>query len=345
MTVILAAFIAYCLITAKYKNPFRNDYHYDNFEKASTECINGIFVALVFLSHFHWEVEKFWPIDTVYLKFQMLCGQCIVCSFLFYSGYGIYESMKKDRLGYAKKLMQRKFPCLLLRFDFCVILYAIVQLCMGSKVGVTDFLLSLITVRNLGNSNWYITYMLFMYFIIWISFSVFKDDKKSLLSIVLVNAVYTLLFAIYNPRVSHYYVTSFILPLGMYFSKYKDRIEKLLGKRIFYVFIITACLYFVCWFLKSKLRLPEVTYNIISLLFTLTLIFMTYTVKLKNRFLELLGKNVFQIYIMQHLPMIVFKSMQKYSDGGGYLVYLVLCVAGTALLTAVTNLFFKKIKI
>jgi hypothetical protein len=53
MTILLIFFILYNLIKAKYKNPFNKDVFENNFEKDNTICINGIFVVLVFMSHFH----------------------------------------------------------------------------------------------------------------------------------------------------------------------------------------------------------------------------------------------------------------------------------------------------
>lgn len=323
MTIVLLLFIASCLVTAKYKNPFSNDSFKNNFEKDSTTCINGIFVVLVFLSHFHFEIENFYKIDSVYLKFQMICGQCVVCSFLFYSGYGIYENLKKNRATHSRKLILSKFPKLLLRFDICVLLYAIAQFCIGNHSSLKEILLSLLTIKSLGNSNWYISYILLMYLVIWLTFRVFKNDNIALCFVTFANIAYTILFVFFDAKDSHYYVTSFVLPLGMYFSMYKEKIEKFINKRIFLCFIIFFSLYVASWILKVKFVLPEYTYNIVSLLFTSTLILATYKIQINNKILLLLGKNVFQIYILQHLPMMILKPIQNY--GGVHLISFTLC--------------------
>ena len=184
MTIILFVFFVYIFATSKYKNPFKKELlHDDNLSKEASSCLNGIFVALVFLSHFHWDVINFDKIDIVYLKFQWICGQLIVCSFCFFSGFGIYEGLKKDRQCYTNKLIKSKFLQLILRFDFCVLLYAIAQLLMGHSVSIKDFVLSLLTIKSLGNSNWYISYILLSYLFTYFAFRFCKKDLLSLLII------------------------------------------------------------------------------------------------------------------------------------------------------------------
>lgn len=326
MTIVLFIFIIYCLITAKYKNPFNNEIFSDNLTKDHTECINGIFVFLVFLSHFHWEIEKFFAIDIIYNKIQAILGQCIVCSFLFYSGYGVYEGMKKDRRNYTKKLVIVKFPKLLLRFDFCVLLYAITQLCLGNTVSIKDFILSLFKISNMGNSNWYISYILLLYLITWLAFSVFKDDKKSIIFITVSMLLYVILFWSFYRRGSHYYFTSFVYPLGMLWSMKRKKIEQIISSR--FVFIFLGCFIFYCsaWICNAKFLPPEnMFYNIVSTLFTIVLVLITYKIQLNNKILSILGNNVFEVYIIQHLPMIVFRPIQNTCGGGVHSVSCSMC--------------------
>ena len=344
MTVVLLTFIVLCLVTAKYKNPFNKETFENNFDKDCTECINGIFVVLVFLSHFHWEIEQFFTIDKLYNRFQQICGQCIVCSFLFFTGYGIYEGLKKDRCEYAKKLVTVKFPKLLLRFDFCVLLYAITQIALGNSFSIKTLILSLLTISNLGNSNWYISYVLLLYVITWIAFTIFKDDRKSLAFITACMMLYVILFWIFYRIAAHYYFTSFIYPLGIFWSMKKEKIGKIISSKFVFIFSIVFFVYFAVWFCNGKFFLPQnMFYNLVSLFFTITLITITYKIQLKNHLLSLLGKNVFEVYIMQHLPMIIFKPIQQY--GGGYVIYLLLCIAGTALLTGGVKVIFRKVRI
>ena len=113
----------------------------------------------------------------------------------------------------------------------------------------------------------------------------------------------------------------------MFFSKYREKIKNVVQKRFIPFLLFSFAVYFGMWFCKIKLVLPEFAYNAVSLFFTTTLIFVTYKIQLKNKLLALLGKNVFQIYIMQHLPMEIFKPIQsmgyvKKNIGGGVMYYI-----------------------
>lgn len=341
MTVVLLAFAIYCLATASYKPPFRHEFHADNFSKDSTDCVNGIFVVLVFLSHFFGYVVHPHPVDKLYRIFQGAFGQGIVCSFLFYSGYGTYESLRRDRAGYTHKLLRVKFPKLLVRFDICVMLFAVTQLAIGNSVSAIDILFALSTLGGFGNSNWYVTYMLIAYVITWGAFSVLKNDAKALLVITVGMAVYAAAaFVILRGDRGQYYATSLVFPMGMGWSMFREKIEPAVKKHWFALIVLASVLYAAARCMKMLPLVPDVIYyNIAFMLFAAMSILLTFKVSFKNRIIAYLGKNVFLFYILQRLPMIWFAGVQNNESlnkivmgGGGTYVYLFLCAFATVLL-------------
>ena len=67
-------------------------------DKEQTTCINGMFVVLVFLSHFGQYEMMPWN------KPILAIGQLMVAPFLFFSGYGIMEQIKKKGDEYTMSL-------------------------------------------------------------------------------------------------------------------------------------------------------------------------------------------------------------------------------------------------
>ena len=65
----------------------------DALSKERTTMINGIFVVIVLFSHFNSYATSDIAVDKIYYLFFKI-GQLTVTPFLFYSGYGIYESIK-----------------------------------------------------------------------------------------------------------------------------------------------------------------------------------------------------------------------------------------------------------
>ncbi len=84
--------------------------------KEQTTCINGIFVLFVFLSHFG-QYETM-PWNGVLLAI----GQLMVAPFLFYSGYGIMEQIKRRGIVYIDSMPRKR------TLKFYILLYGIMYL-------------------------------------------------------------------------------------------------------------------------------------------------------------------------------------------------------------------------
>ena len=96
-------FFIFCLlsiinITIKGNNNFFKDY----MALENTSPIKGIFVWLIIMSHY----RGYYKTTQIYICRKILSyfGQKMVSLFLFYSGYGIIESIKKKGINYAKTL-------------------------------------------------------------------------------------------------------------------------------------------------------------------------------------------------------------------------------------------------
>ena len=70
--------------------------------KEQTTCINGIFVLFVFLSHFGQYETMPWN------NLLLAIGQLMVAPFLFYSGYGIMEQIKRRGMVYIDDLPRKR---------------------------------------------------------------------------------------------------------------------------------------------------------------------------------------------------------------------------------------------
>ena len=91
MIIFLLVLMLIFLINIKFdfKNFNKNYMSADN-----TRIINGLFVIIVFFSHFMSYVNTSNILDTSMIQIISLIGQLMVTTFLFYSGYGIYEKIK-----------------------------------------------------------------------------------------------------------------------------------------------------------------------------------------------------------------------------------------------------------
>lgn len=322
------------------ENQFNSEY----ISREFTQTINGIFVILVFLNHFSQYIAEVYVFDKVVLQFLKLLGQCVNCSFLFYSGFGICEQLKFNKNEYCKKLIKIRFPKLLLRFMICVFVYLILSFIFEKNYSIKQILLAFVGLESIGNSSWYIFYILLSYVLVYFSFIIFNNQIFAVISFNVLMILYTLFMFYFFPEKNAYYLTTLIFPLGMYFSLFKDKIQIFLKKNYLVCLILSFVLYFISFLFRHKFNLSGIFYNFTAICFSLILIVLTFKVQIKSKILSFLGNNIFYIYILQRIPMICCSEIVR---GGvqknSYLLIMIFCFAITLLLSYLFKTIFEKI--
>ena len=104
---------------AEFSKP--NEFNKDYISRAGTTAIKGIFVILIMFSHGKGYIDVGGKFDVPYLKMQDHLNQMIVAMFMFYSGYGIMESIKKkgSALTQFRKSVFRRFCSIWILPLFC----------------------------------------------------------------------------------------------------------------------------------------------------------------------------------------------------------------------------------
>lgn len=172
MTIFLLLIIIISLWQIKFPKPVLSGINNNYLEISRTNSIKGIFILLVFLSHARNYISAYAeysqnPLNGIYDIFQNHLGQGVVIMFLFYSGYGVMESIKKKGTNYINAIPKKRFAKTLINFDIAVIIFILLNLCLSTLKNYTipKVLLSFIGWESVGNSNWYIFAMLVMYLI------------------------------------------------------------------------------------------------------------------------------------------------------------------------------------
>ena len=92
----------------------------------------------------------------------------MVSIFLFYSGFGIFESIKNKGISYVKTLL-KKAVILFIKFQLSLLIFLLNNLFLGIKLPLKQYLLAIIFKCGIGNSflvcfHNYILLLLFIYF-------------------------------------------------------------------------------------------------------------------------------------------------------------------------------------
>ena len=298
-----------------------------------TDSIKGFFIWLVFLSHFSGYVATDSYIDTLGFTISGLFGQLIVACFFFYSGYGVCEAINKRGNEYVKTFPKNRILKTLLHFDLAVCLYIVINILIGKNMSAKDVLLGLIGWEGLGNSNWYVFVILAMYLITWVAFSIIKSNIKSALILITIFSL-ALIVILHFTRFSWWYDTLLCYIFGMWLSVYKHYFFNFITKNnsvwgigLAVSFLIFAFIYI----LPATLIGALLKRTIMAPLFCLIIAILLTKFTVSNKLLINSGRYLFEIYILQRIPMIVFKEI-GICDFNIY-IYFILCVAVTVVLS------------
>ena len=317
------------------------EFHKDYISINQTTSINGLFTLLVFWSHVCTYISLDGSFDKPYTVFKSYLLQMVVVPFLFYSGYGIMESIKKKGTAYVKDIPKNRFFKVLLHLDIAVVLFLIVNFVFGKTYPVKRILLSFIGYSAVGNSNWYIFAVLGLYAVVFIAFMIAR--KNNILGVILatmlsVGFVYA---QILLKRDSWCYDTIILFPVGMIFSIVKEPLEKLITKHdcIYFTAFGLAFLAYTLFYFKRDDGIEF--YSMWGILFMALVVLATMKVKIGNGILDFFGSHVFSVYILQRIPMIILSKLglaasHKY-------VFVVLCFVCTVVMAVLFDFFTGKL--
>lgn len=332
MVVFFGLFVILCLVGIKFKPSDGQKYMTDSMSVDKTMSIKGIFIILVFFSHFNSYVTYTASLDVAYFNVFKQIGQCMVTLFLFYSGYGVMESIKKKGSGYVHKMPLTRVAGTLFRFDIAILLFLIVSLAFGSEFSLKRLLLSFIGWDSFGNSNWYIFAMLIAYIVTFIAFEIsgkFGSDSHFIGALITTVGCCGYIFVLshFKLKDSYWYDTIICYACGIWYSLLREKIEKIINKNIavwlvFFVASAAGTVYFAMNRPKGFIHT-----ECCMLLFTAMVVLFTMRVSVHNKILCWCGKNLFGLYILQRIPMIVFKEIGV--AGFNLYVYFILCLVVT----------------
>ena len=310
----------------------------------STNAVKGIFIALVFIKHVTPYIissgsvfdGSFW--NRVFMFIDSQVGQWIVAMFLFYSGYGLMESIRKKGNDYISSIPRKRILTTLINFDIAVLLFAIITLSLSKDYSIGRYLLSFIGWEEVGNSNWYIFVILLCYFITYICFRKATDDmlilKKS--AFVCIGLLTISVFVLSFIKPSWWYDTMLCYGAGILYSLYLKQIETV-TMRWYWVILLVLILLLVS-LSNCPYSLRGIVNNVYCIIFSLVVVLLTMKVKFNNQCLIWLGQNLFPLYIYQRVPMIILTSV----NGGAFVSsYPVLYAFACLLITLLFAHFYK----
>ena len=298
-----------------------------------TQSIKGIFVVTIFFSHFCSYVTLDGWFDAPMVEYCHWLGQLMVVPFLFYSGYGIFESVKKKGFPYVKDFPKKRILKILLHFDIAVMLFMLYDVFFAPEyLSLSKVLLSLVAWEAVGNSNWFIFAILCAYLFGYVGLLAFKGNlPRAAVFITILCILYVVVVSKFKER--YWIDTIMAFPLGCYVSLLKDKL--VIKNQVVWFSLFAVSL---CTLIATRIGLVPTFYGRTQtalVAFSLLLIFLSMRVKIESKALSWFGAQVFGIYILQRLPM-NFGKYLHWNEQNIYL-YFLFCFAVTLLLAVAFN--------
>ena len=334
MTIFLFTLVIVTVLSSKFNLVgFYDDY----ISKDSIEPIKGIFLVFVFLTHFAQYIPLDGAMHTFYALVRKKHGQLIVTPFLFYSGYGVFESIKKKGSAYVRTMPVNRCLKLLMDFDIAIFIYYILSVFDNKNYPIKKILLSFIGWDSLRNSNWYIFVILGMYIISFLAFYGFDYETQKeyiVTTIVIMTIVFSYFISLHKE--TYWYNTIWCYVAGGIYSVYKNEIEKniLSNNKSYFISFFNIILLFICFYSRWYQKVSY--YQLASVAFSLIIVFISIKIKVTNKFLNYCGRHLFSLYILQRLPMIFFQNTVLSEN---VYVYFVACAVITVLISAIFDRF------
>lgn len=328
----MSVFFWALLLMAAYNMKFcRDGFHPGYIGRDGIQPIKGIFILLVFISHFVQYVDLNGVWDMPYFEVRKFLGQMVVVPFLFYSGYGMAVSIQAKGIHYVRRIPVHRIGMVLFQFALAVVLFLGLRFAQGIRYPWHKSLLSFIGWVSVGNSNWYIFAIVCMYLITWLSYSLCRKGKLlPLLCATALTVVYIITMKLVKGQTVWCNTVAAYLA-GMWFCTYRDSFERvvLTKNRDYYIYLILILVSFL-FLRKHWVRLS--VYEVVSVLFALLTVLFTAKIQINNRFLTWCGEHLFSLFILQRIPMIALDNTAIEAYPG---VYLLVCFGLTLVMSVV----------
>lgn len=323
-----------CVVRVQYVN---QGFNAEYLSRESTNAIKGIFIILVFIQHIipyildsGYVVGEGFSAELFYF-IKGHINQWIVAMFLFYSGYGVMESIRCKGEVYVKQMPKKRILKVFVDFAVAVSIYIVLALLLNQHLSVAKCLLAFTGWESVGNSNWYIFVIIILYLITYCC-AVSLKCPQLIYFILFVTLIVAGVLCCFKP--TYWSNTILCYVAGLFYSHYRSLLEPLFKSK-YYIILILLVLSMSCLD-RMPFVMHSVLYNVFAVLFCFMVLLATMKLRIKNEFLIWLGKNLFPIYIYQRIPMIILSSIYDgYFAASRPICYTLTCFIITLLIACI----------
>lgn len=143
----------------------------------SSKGLLGFCAAGIMLHHMS-QTIFFAGEDTGILYFMVDIGVCFVGMFFFFSGYGLYSSLR-DKPDYLKGFLRRRLPAVLIPFYMCNFVFILGSYLCGFEFHKGELWKYLTGVILMNSQMWYIVEIFILYLLFYVVFRLVRNRNAA----------------------------------------------------------------------------------------------------------------------------------------------------------------------
>lgn len=323
------------------------------------------FCAVAIMLHHMSQTIYFAKEDTGILLFMVDIGVCFVGMFFFFSGYGLYTSLR-DKPDYLKGFMKNRLPAILVPFYICNFVFILGSYFSGYEFKEGELMPYLSGAILMNSQMWYIVEVLILYVLFYVVFRLIKNRDAACI----VYGICVMLLITFSLRLGHdtttptqglwfhgewWYNTTLMVWVGIMFARWEEQILGLIRKfygLAFMVFVVLSVFlynrtiymlqnkgYWVEWDgypgYKEKWQTLGVQFSFVFVVI-ITVVILTQKIRFGNKILDFLGEIALELYLIHNLFLL-------YTPGSNRVIYILTCYTLSILSAVVLHMIDRKL--
>ena len=231
--ILAAALVAVLIAGAKVSR--RREWQEEPFSLDSSKAIQGFAAVCIILHHLSQDLLK----EAGPFEFLSGCGVLFVGIFFFFSGYGLYTSLKTKK-DYLKGFLKKRFITILIPFYMCIAVFTIASCICGTKYKALDLLKVLSGWSLINNHMWYIVEIAILYLAFFLIYKLIRNRTAAtvVMSVFVLAMMGGSLYLCHGKDMScaywfmgeWWYNASLLFIVGILVSKHQDGLRKIARK-------------------------------------------------------------------------------------------------------------------
>ena len=287
------------------------------------------FCALGIMLHHMSQTIYFAGEDTGILLFMVDVGVCFVGVFFFFSGYGLYTSLR-NKPDYLQVFLKKRLPAVIVPFYICNFVFIAASAISGYQFEEGELLPYLTGWTLMNTQMWYIVEIFFLYILFYLTFKLVKKDGAACLiyGLFVITMIAASLFLGHDNKTisggawfhgEWWYNATLLIWIGILFAKFEKPVLTFCRK--YYAFILVIAGILTCFFYgktmlalqtkgywyewdgypgyKEKMQTLAVQLPFI-LCFVIFLILLTQKIQFKNKILTFVGEIALELYLVHN---------------------------------------------